>query len=80
MCIVAQSVVSDSETPWTVNYLCQDPLSMGFFRQEYWSGLPFSSSRGSSGPRDQTGISGIAGAFFTRRSSGEALESGTAFI
>ena len=22
---------------------CQDPLSMGFSRQEYWSGLPFAS-------------------------------------
>ena len=28
-------------TPWTVAY--QDPLSMGFSRQEYWSGLPFPS-------------------------------------
>ena len=27
--------------PWTVAY--QAPLSMGFFRQEYWSGLPFPS-------------------------------------
>ena len=27
-------------TPWTV--ACQAPLSMGFSRQEYWSGLPFS--------------------------------------
>ena len=26
-------------TPWTV--FCQAPLSMGFSRQEYWSGLPF---------------------------------------
>ena len=26
-------------TPWTV--ACQAPLSMGFSRQEYWSGLPF---------------------------------------
>ena len=26
-------------TPWTV--ACQAPLSMEFFRQEYWSGLPF---------------------------------------
>ena len=26
-------------TPWTVAW--QAPLSMGFFRQEYWSGLPF---------------------------------------
>ena len=28
-------------TPWTV--ACQPSLSMGFSRQEYWSGLPFSS-------------------------------------
>ena len=27
------------ETPWTVAR--QDPLSMGFSRQEYWSGLQF---------------------------------------
>ena len=33
------SVVSDSSTPWTVTY--HAPLSMGFSRQEYWSGLPF---------------------------------------
>ena len=29
-------------TPRTV--ACQAPLSMGFFRHEYWSGLPFPSS------------------------------------
>ena len=28
-------------TPWTV--ACQDPLSMEFSRQEYWSGLPCTS-------------------------------------
>ena len=28
-------------TPWTVAH--QAPLSMGFSRQEYWSGLPFTS-------------------------------------
>ena len=28
-------------TPWTV--ACQAPLSMGFSRQEDWSGLPFPS-------------------------------------
>ena len=28
-------------TPWTVAH--QAPLSMGFPRQEYWSGLPFPS-------------------------------------
>ena len=33
------SVVSDSVIPWAVAR--QAPLSMGFPRQEYWSGLPF---------------------------------------
>ena len=28
-------------TPWTVAY--QAPLSTGFSRQQYWSGLPFPS-------------------------------------
>ena len=35
-------------TPWTV--ACQAPLSMGFSRQEYWSGLPFPSSGDLSDP------------------------------
>ena len=38
---VSCSVVSDSLCPWTVAY--QAPLSMGFSRQKYWSGLPFPS-------------------------------------
>ena len=33
--------MSDSATPWTVAH--QAPLSMGFSRHEYWSGLPFPS-------------------------------------
>ena len=37
----SRSVVSDSETPWTAAY--QAPLSMGFSRQEHWSGLPLPS-------------------------------------
>ena len=36
--VLSRSVVSDSATPRTV--ACQAPLSMGFSRQEYWSGLP----------------------------------------
>ena len=37
--LLSRSVMSDSlETPWTVAH--QAPLSMGFSRQEYWSGLP----------------------------------------
>ena len=35
MCVY--SVESDSATPWTV--ACQDPLSMEFSGQEYWSRL-----------------------------------------
>ena len=37
----ACSVMPDSATLWTVAH--QAPLSMGFPRQEYWSGLPFPS-------------------------------------
>ena len=33
--------MSDSGIPWTVAH--QAPLTMGFLRQEYWSGLPFPS-------------------------------------
>ena len=40
---VSPSVVSDSETPWTIAR--QAPLSMGLSKQEYWSGLPFPSPR-----------------------------------
>ena len=35
------SVMSNSATPWTAAH--QAPLSLGFSRQEYWSGLPFPS-------------------------------------
>ena len=38
---VSHSVVSDSATPSMVTR--QALLSMGFSRQEYWSGLPFPS-------------------------------------
>ena len=39
MCVLSH--VRFSATPWTA--VCQAPLSMGFSRQEYWSGLPFPS-------------------------------------
>ena len=35
------SLVRLFATPWIVAY--QAPLSMGFSRQEYWSGVPFPS-------------------------------------
>ena len=53
-------------TLWTV--ACQPPLSMGFSRQQYWSGLPFSPP----GDLPNQGlnpcflqVSYIAGRFFT---------------
>ena len=58
-------------TPWTV--ACQAPLSMGFPRQEYQSGLPFTSLAGlpDSGIKTRSSalqaISCIAGRFFTNR-------------
>ena len=42
-------------TLWTVAF--QATLSMGFFRQEYWSGLPFFSSKRFPPPRAGTHIS-----------------------
>ena len=47
----AQSVVSNALLPHGL----QAPLSMEYFRQEYWSGLSF--PRGSSQPRDRTCVS-----------------------
>ena len=53
-------------TPWTVAH--QPPLFMGFFRQEFWSGLPFPSP----GDLPNPGIEpvslmspALAGGFFT---------------
>ena len=42
-CIQSQSLIHVQlfATPWTVAH--QAPLSTGLFRQEYWSGLSFSS-------------------------------------
>ena len=37
----SHSVMSDLATPWTAAH--QAPPSMGFSRQEYWSGVPLSS-------------------------------------
>ena len=39
VCVWLLSPVWVFVTPWTVAR--QAPLSMGFSRQEYWSGLPF---------------------------------------
>ena len=41
-------------TPWTV--ALQAPLSMGFFRQEYWSGMPFPSLGDLQNPGSNPGL------------------------
>ena len=45
--LVAQSCPTIGN-PWTVTH--QAPLAMGFSRQEYWSGSPFSSPEDLSSP------------------------------
>ena len=57
--------------PWTRAH--QAPLSMGFSRQEYWSGLPFPSPGESSWPRDGTCVSCIAGGFSTTEPPGKPI-------
>ena len=42
---VGRSIMSDSLPPHGLYIGCEAPLSMGFSRQEYQSGLPFSSPR-----------------------------------
>ena len=46
--MLSRSVVSDSVTLQTVAH--QVPPSMGFSRQEYWSGLPFATPGDLSNP------------------------------
>ena len=47
-------------TSWTVVH--QDPLSMEFFREEYWSGLAFPTLGGLPHPENEPAL---AGRFFT---------------
>ena len=56
--------MSDSfMTPWTVAH--QALLSMGFSRQEYWSGLPFPSAEDLPNPGIEPASPELAGGFFT---------------
>ena len=59
-------------TPWTVAR--QAPLSMGFPRQEYWSGLPFPSPEDLLYPEYKSASPAtpeLAGGFFTTEASGK---------
>ena len=64
------SIVSNfSVTPWTTPY--QSPLSMGFPRQEYWSGLSFPSPEGLPNPGIEPVSPALAGGSFTPESPGK---------
>ena len=56
-------------TLWTVAH--QAPLSMGFPRQEYWTGLPFPSPGDIPDPGIEPGSPLLAGGFFTALATGE---------
>ena len=52
-----------SATPWTV--ACQAPLSVGFLKQKFWSGLPFPSPGDLPDPGMEPPAPALAGGFFT---------------
>ena len=76
VCVCARmlSCVPLFKTPWTITH--QAPLSMGFSKQEYWSGLPFPTP----GNLPDLGIEptsltspALAGKFFTTNATWEAI-------
>ena len=64
--VSCQTMSNSFVTPWTVAQ--QAPLSMGFFRQEFWNGLAFPSP----GDLPNPGIEpAMAGRFFTTETPGK---------
>ena len=57
-------------TPWTIAH--QAPLFMGILQARILEWMAMLCSRGSSWPRNWTGVSCITGGFFTRRATREA--------
>ena len=55
-------------TPWTVAR--QAPLSVGFSRHEYWSGLPFPSPGDVNNPGIEPQFPALTGSFFAAESPG----------
>ena len=73
MCANSLSCIQFFVTLWTVAR--QAPLSMGFSREEYWSGLPFPSLRDLLNPgiEPMSPVSPVlAGGFFTTITTWEA--------
>ena len=59
-------------TPWTV--ACQALLSMGFSRQEYWSGLLFPSPKNLPNPGIKLASPALAGGSFTAEPQGKEAQ------
>ena len=68
-CVQSLSCVQLSTAPWTVAH--QAPLSMEFFRQEYWSGLPFPSPRDLPNPGIEPSFPTLVGCFCTTEPPGK---------
>ena len=69
--VLSPSVVSGSATPWII--ACQTPLSMGFPREEYWSGLPFHLPGDLPDPGIEPVSPALVGKFFTTAPPGKPL-------
>ena len=63
MGVLSLSCVQPFATSWTV--ACQASLSMEYSGQEYWSGLPFPSTRDLPDPVFESGSPASATEFFT---------------
>ena len=68
MCLITQSCPL-FENPWTI--VCHTPLSMGFSRQEYLSGLPLPPAGNLPDPRIEPMSPVLAGEFFTTELPGK---------
>ena len=67
-CLVAK--FDSFVTPWTV--ACQTPVSMGFPRLKYWSGLPFPSPGELLNPGTEPASSSLEDIIFTTEPPGKS--------
>ena len=76
MCGCMHNHIQFHATPWAVTH--QAPLSMEFFKQEYWSGLPFPTPVDGPNPGIKPvslASPALAGEFFTTSATWEAPNS-----
>ena len=71
-CVLIRSAMSDSlQPPWSIAHYT--PLSMEFFRQEYWNGFPFPTRGDLPDPRIKLASPALAGGFFTTEPPGKSI-------